>query len=79
MDNMSFNKTIQVVQKHKFNSTKIFNRNKMLKRKAQMNIPLCKMISMPIVHLAFKIDVLKMEQAFQLDTVREIRYFVYLP
>jgi hypothetical protein len=38
----------------------------MLKRKAQMNIPLCRMISMPIVHLAFKIDVLKMEQAFQI-------------
>ncbi len=30
-----------------------------------MNIPLCRMISMPIVHLAFKIDVLKMEHAFQ--------------
>jgi hypothetical protein len=38
----------------------------MLNRKAQMNIPLCRMISMPIVHLAFKINVLKMEQAFQI-------------
>ncbi len=63
---MSFDKTIQVVQEHKFNSIEIFNRNKMLNRKAQMNIPLCRMISMPIVHLAFKINVLKMEQAFQI-------------
>jgi hypothetical protein len=34
------------------------------KRKAQINIPLCKMILMPIVHLVLKINVLKMEQAF---------------
>jgi hypothetical protein len=31
------------------------------KKKKRMNIPLCQMISMPIVHLALKIDVLKME------------------
>lgn len=30
-----------------------------------MNIPLCWMISMLIVHHALKIDVLKMEHAFQ--------------
>jgi hypothetical protein len=65
MDGMSFDKTIQIVQEHKFKSIEIFNRNKMLNRKARMNIPLCRMISMPIVCLAFKIDVLKMEQAFQ--------------
>jgi hypothetical protein len=31
-----------------------------------MNIPLCWFIAMPIVKLALKIDVLKMEQAFQM-------------
>jgi hypothetical protein len=31
-----------------------------------MNIPLCKLIAMPIIRHAFKIDVLKMEHAFQM-------------
>jgi len=31
-----------------------------------MNIPLCRLITMPIVKLALKIDVLKIEHAFQM-------------
>jgi hypothetical protein len=49
-------KTIKVLERHKIHP----------KAKAQMNIPFCHMISMPLVRLAFKIDVLKMEQAFQM-------------
>jgi hypothetical protein len=45
-----------VLEKHKIHP----------KAKAWMNITLCRMTSMPIVKLAFKIDVLKMEQAFQM-------------
>jgi hypothetical protein len=45
----------------------VLDRHKILpKEKAQMNIPLCIMISMPMVRLALKIDVLKMEQAFHM-------------
>jgi hypothetical protein len=69
MDSLSFDKTIQVIQEQKINFIVILDRHKMLqKRKTRMNIPLCQMISMPVVclampvmHLAFKIDVLKME------------------
>jgi hypothetical protein len=49
-------KIVEVLEKHKIHP----------KAKAWMNIPLCCMTSMPIVKLAFKIDVLKMEQAFQM-------------
>jgi hypothetical protein len=50
---------------NKINTTSILEKYKMLpKHKAKMNIPLCKMISMPIVCLALKFDVFKMEQAF---------------
>jgi hypothetical protein len=36
------------------------------KKKAMMNIPLCHMVLMVIVHLTFKIDILKMNEAFQM-------------
>ncbi len=36
------------------------------KRKSQMNIPLCRFMAMLIVRLALKIDVHRMEQAFQM-------------
>jgi hypothetical protein len=36
------------------------------KWKSWMNIPLCWLIAMPIVRLRLKIEVLKMEQAFQM-------------
>jgi len=39
------------------------------------NIPLCWMVTMPIVHLAFKIDVMKMEQAFQMGYKEGERVF----
>jgi hypothetical protein len=69
MDNLSFEKTIQVVQEQKINLIVILEKHKMLpKRKAKMNIPLCRMISMLLVcptmlvmHPILKIDVLKME------------------
>jgi hypothetical protein len=69
MDNLSFEKTIQVVQEQKINLIVILDMRKMLlKRKVEMNIPLCRMISMHVVHPTMfvvqpilKIDVLKME------------------
>ncbi len=42
-----------------------------------MNIPLCKLIAMPIVRLALKIDLLKMEQDFWMGyRNREKMFFV---
>jgi hypothetical protein len=49
-------KTMEVLEKHIIH----------LKAKARMNIPLYHMISMPIVRPTLKINVLKMEQAFQM-------------
>jgi hypothetical protein len=47
---------------NKINTTTILEKYKMLpKCKARMNIPLCRMILMLLVHHALKIDVLKME------------------
>jgi hypothetical protein len=34
------------------------------KRKAQMYVPLCKMVPMPIIRFTLKIDILKMNHAF---------------
>jgi hypothetical protein len=62
LDNLSFDRTIQVVQMNKINTITILEKYKMFpKHKAKMNIPFCKMISMHVVRLALKIDVLKME------------------
>jgi hypothetical protein len=44
-------KIVEVLEKHKIHP----------KAKAWMNIPLCDMTSMPVVRLALKVDVLKME------------------
>jgi hypothetical protein len=49
-------KTIQVLERHKIHT----------KAKARMNIPLCHMISMPVVRPTLKINVFKMEHAFQM-------------
>jgi hypothetical protein len=47
---------------NKINTTRILEKYKMLpKCKAKMNIPFCMMISMPIICLALKINVFKME------------------
>jgi hypothetical protein len=46
-----------------------------LRYKVQMDIPLCWMISMSAFHLALKIDVLKMEQAFQTNYWEEDKVF----
>lgn len=51
---------------HKVKIVKVLERHKIHpKAKAQMNIPLCCMISMLVVKPTFKIDVLKMEHVFQ--------------
>jgi hypothetical protein len=64
---MFFDRTTQNFQQHKFNSIEILDKHKMLpKRKAQMNIPLCMMIYMLVIHPTFKIDVLKMEPTFSI-------------
>jgi hypothetical protein len=47
---------------HKVKIVKVLERHKIhLKAKAWMNIPFYRMISMPVVKLALKINVLKME------------------
>jgi hypothetical protein len=49
------------------------------KRKICMAIPLCKMVPMPIVRLAFKIDILKMKQAFHMGyKEREKVFYLFL-
>jgi hypothetical protein len=77
---MSFDKTIQTIKKQKFNVNEIFDRHKMLlKRKARMNIPLCRMISMFIVYPTLKINVLKMEEAFQTRYYERDKVFYISP
>jgi hypothetical protein len=49
-------KTIEVLESHKIHP----------KAKAHTNIPFCLMISMPVMRPAFKIDVFKIEQVFQM-------------
>jgi hypothetical protein len=62
-DQLSFDMTIQMVQNQtKINMREILKKYKITpKCKAQMYVPLCKMVPMPIVRLIFKIDILKME------------------
>ncbi len=63
IDMKAFDKTIHVMQSNnKFNTTKELVKYKISpKSKARMNIPLCHMVPMPIVHVTFKIDMFKME------------------
>lgn len=63
IDPKTFDETIHVVQSNnKFNTTKKLVKYKISpKLKARMNILLCHMVPMPIVHWTFKIDMLKME------------------
>ncbi len=52
---------------HKFKTMEVLDKHKITpKEKASMNIPLYMTISMPMVRPTLKIDVLKMEQAFQM-------------
>jgi hypothetical protein len=65
---------------HKVKTVKMLERHKIhLKAKAWMNIPLCCMISMPVVKSAFKIDVLKMEQVFQMGYWEGNKMFYVFP
>jgi hypothetical protein len=52
---------------HEVKIVKVLNRHKIHpKTKARMNVPFYHMISMLVVRLTLKIDVLKMEQVFQM-------------
>ncbi len=52
---------------HKVKIVKVLERHKIHpKAKVQMNIPFCRMISMSVKRLAFKIDVFNMEHAFHM-------------
>jgi hypothetical protein len=52
---------------HKAKIVKVLKRHKIHpKSNVWMNIPLCHMISMPVIRPTFKIDVFKMEQVFQM-------------
>jgi hypothetical protein len=58
---------LQVQMEHKVKIVKVLERHKIhFKTKVWMNIPLYHMISMPVVKSTLKIDVLKMEQLFQM-------------
>jgi hypothetical protein len=58
---------LQVQMEHKVKTVKLLERHKIHpKAKAWMNIPLSRMISMPVVKPALKINVFKMEQMFQM-------------
>jgi len=71
----SFDETIKKNVHHKFKTVEVFNRHKIIpKAKAQMNIPLCRMIFMPRGRPTLKIDTLKMEHAFQMT-----RFLTSLP
>lgn len=57
----SFDQTIQVIQSQtKFNMSKILEKYKIFP-KSRMNIPLCYMVLMLVVHLSLKINILRME------------------
>jgi hypothetical protein len=60
-------KLVEVLERHKIHP----------KAKAQMNIPLCRMISMLVVRPTLKINVLKMEQTFQMG-YRESNKVLYV-
>jgi hypothetical protein len=62
VETMSFDKTIQAIDKDKFNSIEIVKKLKMFpKCKTWMNIIFYKMISMLVMCFALKIYFLKME------------------
>ncbi len=65
---MSFNKTIQTMHNQtKINTREILEKYKISpKHKADMVVPLCRMVPMLVVKHVFKIDILKMEQAFHM-------------
>jgi hypothetical protein len=80
MDNLSFDRIIEVVHTNKMNTVAIWEKYKIFpKCKAMMNIPLYRMISMPIVRPALKIDVHKMEQAFHSGYHEGDKVFYVLP
>jgi hypothetical protein len=62
-------KIVEVLERHKIHP----------KAKAQMNIPLYRMISMPIVRPTLKIDVIEMEQTFQMGYQEGDNFFYVFP
>jgi len=62
-------KIVEVLERHKIHP----------KGKARMNIPLYRMISMPVVRPSLKIDVFKMEHAFQMDYQKGDNFFYVFP
>jgi hypothetical protein len=70
---------LEVQFKHRVKIVEVLERHKIHpKTKARMNITLCRMISMPIVRPTLKINVLKMEQVFQMG-YREGDKVFYVP
>ncbi len=62
-------KTVELLERHKIHP----------KAKVRMNIPLCRMISMLVVRPTLKIDVLKMEWAFQMGYQKGYKVFYVSP
>jgi hypothetical protein len=69
-----------VGRKNKFNTMEMLDKFKIhSKIKAKMNIPFCRMVIMPIICLALKMDVMKMEQVFQMGCKEGERVFYISP
>ncbi len=70
----------QVQMEHKFKIVKVLGRHKIHpKAKAQMNISLCRIISMLTVQPTLKINVFKMEHAFQMGFEKATKCFTSFP
>ncbi len=71
---------LKIQMEHKLKIVEVLERHKIHpKAKARMNIPLCRMISIPIVRPTLKINVLKMEQAFQMGYGEGDKVFYVYP
>ncbi len=77
-DWLSFNKRIRIVQNQtKINMGKFLKKYKVTRKcKAQIHVPLCKIIPMPIVKSILKIDILKMELGFHMGYMERDNVFL---
>jgi hypothetical protein len=80
-DHLSFDKTIRAMQNQtKINIGEILDKYKISpKWKARMDVPLCRMVPMPIMRHDLKIDILKIKHAFHMRyTERDMVFYLSL-
>jgi hypothetical protein len=69
---------LEVQMEHKVKIVEVLKKHKIYpKAKVQMNIPFCRMISMPVVKLALKINVFKMEHGSKWVIKKATMLFVF--